>query len=46
VAVDQQTVARPVRPRASSWGRARRRDAGTALLFLLPLFILVGGLIF
>jgi multiple sugar transport system permease protein len=46
VAVDQQTVARPVRPRASSWGRARRRDAGTALLFLLPLFVLVGGLIF
>ena len=46
MAVDQRTVVRPVRPRASSWGRARRRDAGTALLFLLPLFVLVGGLIF
>ena len=39
-------VARPGRPRASPWGRARRRDAGAALLFLLPLFVLVGGLIF
>jgi multiple sugar transport system permease protein len=46
VAVDQRTVTRAIRPRASSWGRARRRDAGTALLFLLPLFVLVGGLIF
>ncbi len=34
-----------VRRRAPSWGRARRREAGTALLFLLPLFILVVGLI-
>ena len=46
MAVDQRTVARAVRPRASSWGGARRRDAGTALLFLLPLFVLVVGLIF
>ena len=30
-----------VRPRASVWRRARSRDAGTALLFLLPLFVLV-----
>ena len=46
MAVDRRTVTRAIRPRASSWGRARRRDAGTALLFLLPLFVLVGGLIF
>ena len=34
-----------VRPRASLWRRARSREAGTALLFLLPLFVLVVGLI-
>jgi multiple sugar transport system permease protein len=45
VAVDQRAVARAVRPRASFRGRAGRRDAGTALLFLLPLFVLVVGLI-
>jgi multiple sugar transport system permease protein len=45
VAVDQPLRARALRPRASSWGRARRRDTGTALLFLLPLFVLVVGLI-
>jgi multiple sugar transport system permease protein len=44
VAVDQPAVTR-VRPRASWWGGARRRDALAALLFLLPLFVLVVGLI-
>ena len=34
-----------VRPRASLWRRARVREAGTALLFLLPLFVLVVALI-
>jgi multiple sugar transport system permease protein len=44
VAVDHAAVTR-VRPRASWLGGARRRDALTALLFLLPLFVLVVGLI-
>jgi multiple sugar transport system permease protein len=44
VAVDHAAVARG-RPRLSKWGGARRRDALTALLFLLPLFVLVVGLI-
>ncbi len=46
MAVDHRTVARAVRPRPSGWGRARRRDAGTALRVQLPLFVLGGGLIF
>ena len=45
MAVDQPLSAPALRPRASSWGRARRRDTGAALLFLLPLFVLVVGLI-
>src|SRR4029453_9325843 len=35
-----------MRPRASLWRRARVREAGTALLFLLPLLVLVVALIF
>ena len=34
-----------MRPRASLWKRARIREAGTALLFLLPLLVLVVALI-
>ena len=34
-----------MRPRASLWRRARIREAGTALLFLLPLLVLVVALI-
>ena len=34
-----------MRPRASAWKRARIREAGTALLFLLPLLVLVVALI-
>ena len=34
-----------LRPRASPWRRARFREAGTALLFLLPLLVLVVALI-
>ncbi|HJR05167.1 MAG TPA: sugar ABC transporter permease [Methylomirabilota bacterium] len=34
-----------MRPRASLWKRARIREAGTALLFLLPLLVLVVSLI-
>ena len=34
-----------MRPRASPWRRARFREAGTALLFLLPLLVLVVALI-
>ncbi|MGH7402201.1 MAG: carbohydrate ABC transporter permease [Candidatus Rokuibacteriota bacterium] len=34
-----------MRPRASAWKRARVREAATALLFLLPLLVLVVGLI-
>ena len=45
MAVDQRAVAGAVRPRPSFRGGARRRDAATALLFLLPLFVLVVGLI-
>ena len=45
MAVDQRAVARAVRPRPSFRRGARRRDALTALLFLLPLFVLVVGLI-
>ena len=42
-----QTVGVPaVRARASLWRRARTREAATALLFLLPLFVLVVALIF
>jgi multiple sugar transport system permease protein len=43
VAVDHAAVR--VRPRLSFWGGARRRDGLTALLFLLPLLVLVVGLI-
>ncbi|HEX7213093.1 MAG TPA: sugar ABC transporter permease [Methylomirabilota bacterium] len=35
-----------MRPRASLWRRARVREAATALLFLLPLLVLVVALIF
>src|SRR4026209_2385066 len=35
-----------MRPRASLWRRARGREAATALLFLLPLLVLVVALIF
>jgi multiple sugar transport system permease protein len=45
VAVGQAAGAPAVRRRASAWGRARRRDAGTAFLFLVPLLVLVVGLI-
>jgi multiple sugar transport system permease protein len=34
-----------MRPRAPLWGRARIREAATALLFLLPLLVLVVALI-
>ena len=34
-----------MRPRASFWRRARFREAGTALLFLLPMLVLVVALI-
>jgi multiple sugar transport system permease protein len=34
-----------MRPRASFWRRARFREAGTALLFLLPMMVLVVALI-
>jgi multiple sugar transport system permease protein len=34
-----------MRPRAPAWGRARIRETGTALLFLLPLLVLVVALI-
>ena len=41
-----QTVGIPVvRARASIWRRARTRESATALLFLLPLFVLVVALI-
>jgi hypothetical protein len=33
-----------MRPRASLWKRARIREAGTALLFLLPMLVLVVAL--
>jgi len=38
-------AAPPLRSRARAGHRARLRDAGTAVLFLLPLFVLVVGLI-
>ena len=47
MSVPHQRVGVPaVRARAPAWRRARYRDTGTALLFLLPLFVLVVGLIF
>ena len=45
MAVGQAAGTPVVRRRAARWWRARLRDAGTALLFLLPLFVLVLGLI-
>ena len=45
VTVGQTADVPAVRQRPSAWGRSRRRDTGTALLFLLPLFVLVVGLI-